>query len=322
MGTPTFPELVPAPLFYDIPRHSKLLRDMLSDIVSGDHHLLLIGNQGVGKNKLADRALQLLNEEREYMQLHRDSTIQSLTLSPSLREGRVVWEDSPLVRAVMFGRTLVVDEVDKAPLEVVTVLKSLLEDKEMLLADGRRLLDPARAAAEAQAGGGAAASVVAIHPNFRLWALANRPGFPFLGNNFFRESGDVFSSHVIDNPDLVSERALVCAYAPAMPLPLVHSLTAAFSELRQLNDSGLLAYPYSTREIVAVAKHLQEFPDDGAVRTLENVLAFDSFDARLRSMLADVFQRHGIPLLAEVDATPTPPEVRLSVVHNFRSGCE
>jgi hypothetical protein len=64
--------------------------------------------------------------------------------------------------------------------QVVTVLKSLLEDKEMLLADGRRLLDASRAAVEAGTG------VIPIHPNFRLWALANRPGFPFLGNQFFR----------------------------------------------------------------------------------------------------------------------------------------
>lgn len=62
---------------------------------------------------------------------------------------------------------------------------------------------------------------------------------------------------MIDNPDLASERALVLAYAPSMPEPLIHSLTAAFAELRKLNDEGLLAYPYSTREIVAVAKHLQ-----------------------------------------------------------------
>ena len=52
------------------------------------------------------------------MQLHRDSTVQSLTISPTLRDGVVVWEDSPLVRAVRLGRTLVVDEADKAPLEV------------------------------------------------------------------------------------------------------------------------------------------------------------------------------------------------------------
>ena len=61
--------------------------------------LLLIGNQGVGKNKLADRLLQLLRCEREYIQLHRDTTVQALTSSPTLRGGVIVLEDSPLVRA-------------------------------------------------------------------------------------------------------------------------------------------------------------------------------------------------------------------------------
>lgn len=74
------------------------------------------------------------------MQLHRDSTIGQLTLSPSLKDGKIVWKDSPLVRAVTEGRALVIDEADKAPLEVVAVLKSLVEDGELLLADGRRIL--------------------------------------------------------------------------------------------------------------------------------------------------------------------------------------
>lgn len=43
---------------------------MLQDFVLGEH-LLLVGNQGVGKNKLVDRFLQLLNRPREYIQLHR-----------------------------------------------------------------------------------------------------------------------------------------------------------------------------------------------------------------------------------------------------------
>jgi MoxR-like ATPase len=34
-------------------------------------HLLLIGNQGVGKNKITDRFLQLINRPRKYIQLHR-----------------------------------------------------------------------------------------------------------------------------------------------------------------------------------------------------------------------------------------------------------
>ena len=32
-----------------------------------------------------------------------------------------------------------------------------------------------------------------MHPKFQMMVLANRPGFPFLGNDFFREIGDVFA---------------------------------------------------------------------------------------------------------------------------------
>jgi len=43
---------------------------MLKDFLLGEH-LLLVGNQGVGKNKIVDRFLFLLNRPREYLQLHR-----------------------------------------------------------------------------------------------------------------------------------------------------------------------------------------------------------------------------------------------------------
>ena len=56
-----------------------------------------------------------------------------------MEDGKIVWNDSPLVRAVTHGRALVIDEADKAPLEVVAVLKSLVEDGQLLLADGRRI---------------------------------------------------------------------------------------------------------------------------------------------------------------------------------------
>jgi MoxR-like ATPase len=119
--------LIPSIKFFPVQAHLILLREMLFDWQNGEH-LLLIGTQGVGKNVLADKMLQMLRVEREYVQLHRDTTVQSLTLQPSLSGGVIVWEDSPLVRAVKYGRCLVVDEIDKAPVEVVLILKSLLED--------------------------------------------------------------------------------------------------------------------------------------------------------------------------------------------------
>jgi len=163
-----------------------------------------------GKNKIVDRICELGNFEREYIQLHRDSTISQLTLSPSLEDGKIVWKDSPLVRAVTEGRALVIDEADKAPLEVVAVLKSLIEDGQLLLADGRRIL---RHGADKDKGTTDSvdsrfkkitwprmllthnlcesfSGEIAIHKNFTVWVLANRPGRLFHGNDFFRETGD------------------------------------------------------------------------------------------------------------------------------------
>lgn len=131
--------LIPNIVFHENPAHTEILREMLKDFQLGDH-LLLIGNQGVGKNKLADYFLQLLRLPREYIQLHRDSTVQSLTTTPAIREGVLIFEDSPLVKAVQHGTILVVDEADKAPTYVTAVLKSLVEDGQMVLGDGRRIV--------------------------------------------------------------------------------------------------------------------------------------------------------------------------------------
>lgn len=137
--------------------------------------------------------------------------------------------DSPLVRSIVHGRTLVIDEVDKAPLEVVMVLKGLLEDREMLLCDGRRVLghDAARNVPNA----------LPIHPAFRVIALANRPGFPFLGNNFFSRVGDCFASHVVQNVDAESEMTMLRAYAPSVPEFLLRALVDLFGELRAMVDA-------------------------------------------------------------------------------------
>jgi MoxR-like ATPase len=98
---PANPELVPdASPFVQVPEHSRRMRAVLADWAAGERHQLLIGNQGTGKNKIADRLLQLLGWEREYIQLHRDTSVASLTVNPTLKGGVVVWEDSPLVKAV------------------------------------------------------------------------------------------------------------------------------------------------------------------------------------------------------------------------------
>ena len=46
-------------------------------------------------------------------------------------------------------------------------------------------------------------------------------------------------------------------YGPAVPDEILRRLVLTFSELRDLADQGMINYPYSTREVVNMVKHLQ-----------------------------------------------------------------
>mmetsp|Transcript_68537 Transcript_68537/g.190634 ORF Transcript_68537/g.190634 Transcript_68537/m.190634 type:complete len:912 (+) Transcript_68537:1557-4292(+) len=183
----------------------------------------------------------------------------------------------------------------------------------MHLGDGRRILSAERLAKEPwrETEGG----IVKMHPDFRMWVLANRPGFPFLGNNFFRECGDVFTVHTVDNPDLVSEASLLANYAPTTSPLLLDKMAKAFARLRDLHQAGVVAYPYSIREAVAVVRHLEQFPEDGLVTALNNVLAFDSYSPDLRAIVAEVFQSVGVPLPKSDDAATPMPKIELGTVN-------
>ena len=61
---------------------------------------------------------------------------------------------------------LVIDEADKAPTSVTSILKYLLSDREMLLSDGRVLTK----------GEVRRKNEIKIHKDFRCIVLANRPG--------------------------------------------------------------------------------------------------------------------------------------------------
>ena len=101
----------------------------------------------------------------------------------------------------------------------------------------------------------------------------------------------------------------------------------AFSELRAMADEGSITYPYSTREVVNIVKHLQvkllscsfvklflsqRFPDDGLGTVVRNVFDFDGYSkevwistfmfvkmlnfdppCQVRDTLTEVLHKHG-----------------------------
>lgn len=288
--TPSHPLLVPNPRFEDNPGHTKILSDLLEAHSVGERALLIMGYQGVGKNRVVDSLLNRLQCEREYLQLHRDTTVQSLLSSPSVEGGLLIFKDSPLVRAAINGRILVVDEADKAPVEVVALLKGLIEDGELALPDGRVLRY------EEVTSDAPGEESITIHPDFRVWALANPSGYPFHGNNLAKEMADVFSCHTVPALDPDSQADILKSYGPNLPDETIQKIIRIWQDLSKAHERGILAYPFSIREAVSVVRHLEQYPDDGFESAIDNVLAFDRFDNALMKQLDSIFKQHGVQL--------------------------
>jgi von Willebrand factor A domain-containing protein 8 len=214
--------LIPEVTFYENSAQADILQQISIELALGQH-LLLIGNQGVGKNKVIDKFLQEANLPRQYIQLHRDVTVQSITAQQILKDGQLVLEDSRLVTAVREGQVLVIDEADKAPREVVCVLKGLI-DGEMILPDGRKILSGSASKWRKMNSSSptsvpelfTSSEIIPMHPDFRLIILANRPNWPFQGNDFYAECGELFSCHAVINPDRDSQVEILAQYGPSL----------------------------------------------------------------------------------------------------------
>ncbi|GAA5962669.1 hypothetical protein JCM21900_006763 [Sporobolomyces salmonicolor] len=271
--------------YLDNSQQTQLMRDIATDLELLDENVLLLGNQGVGKNKIIDRLLQLMRRPREYIQLHRDSTTQSLMFQTTLEGGVIRYVESPLLRAIKLGRVIVIDEVDKAPPPVVASLASLAGRGEMTLSDGRKIRPSASQP-------GASPDDIVVHPRFRLVLLANRPGHPFLGNPFLRVLGDNFSCYAVRNPDVDSELMVLSQLAPELDEQLIRSLVQAFQDLRKEFEKGTLTYPMSLRELLALVRHLQRFPSDSLDQALRNIFDFDVHSPDTLDALYTVLQKY------------------------------
>ncbi|CDO72121.1 hypothetical protein BN946_scf184962.g64 [Trametes cinnabarina] len=269
--------------FYDNSLQTGLMRDLAIDCEILGEHLVLLGNQGVGKNKVVDRLCQLLGRPREYIQLHRDTTVNQLMFQTVLENGVIKYTDSPLLRAIKLGRIIIIDEADKAAEHVVAIFRSLAGHGQLSLSDGRRVRETKEREDD-----------VVVHPNFRLILLANRPGYPFLGNHFLQVLGDNFCCHAVTNPDMASERKLLSQLAPKLSEDLILRLVAAFHDLRKAYEAGTVTYPYSLRELLNLVRHMQAYPGDPLEVALRNVFDFDVYKPDTIAKLADILDHHGL----------------------------
>lgn len=106
--------------------------------------VLVSGSGGTGKTA-AIRELARLSGNSDLVELHLDDQIDSKTLLGSYVcteiPGEFTWQPGALTTAILSGRWVVIEDIDRAPFEVLAALMPLLETREMILPGrGERLV--------------------------------------------------------------------------------------------------------------------------------------------------------------------------------------
>lgn len=150
------------------------LKWMLQKFALGQDMFLLSG-PGPTARRLAMHFCEVVGLESELVRITRDTTESDLKVRREISGGTATWSDQAPVRAAINGRILILDGIEKAERNVLPTLNNLLENREMALEDGRFLVSAARFDELANQRGGEAdiraASLVRVHPNFRVIAL-------------------------------------------------------------------------------------------------------------------------------------------------------
>ena len=81
-------------------------------------------------------------------------------------------------------------------------------------------------------------NAIRAHPDFRMIVLANRPGFPFLGNDFFGSLGKSFFSQTED-----LSLQLFCRLLSGSPFTCVPSLWRWWRTAQQVSNFKIIEVP-------------------------------------------------------------------------------
>lgn len=131
---------------------------LLARAVSGKYPILLQGPTSAGKTSMVTYLAQLVGRKCVRINNHQHTDIQEYIGSyVSGPDGRLVFQEGALVRAVREGHWIILDELNLAPSEVLEALNRLLDDN-------REIFIP-----ETQ-------ETVKAHPAFQLFATQNPPG--------------------------------------------------------------------------------------------------------------------------------------------------
>ncbi|EXJ95383.1 hypothetical protein A1O1_00504 [Capronia coronata CBS 617.96] len=153
----------------------------LGSCLSDRRPVLLCGSAGSSKTALVHEAARLLNQHSSMVTLHINEQTDAkslLGLYTSSSDGKsFTWKAGVLTKAIQQGRWVLIEDIDRAPAEVMGVLRPILEDGELFLPNRKERIQPKdgfRIIATLKTSGRSPANVASRHSwllSPRLWSL-------------------------------------------------------------------------------------------------------------------------------------------------------
>ncbi|KAF4690861.1 von Willebrand factor A domain-containing protein 8 [Perkinsus olseni] len=202
--------------------------------------MFLIGDPGSMRRRLAYHFCLVEGLQPELLTITRDTVEADLRQRREFgKNGQTIYVDSAVVRAAIMGRVLILDGIEKAERNVLPTINNLLENREMVLDDGRCLVSPTKYDKLAKSLGEvevAARNLVRVSPRFIVVALG-LPVPPCVGHPLDPPLRRLLTSHHKVNcfQKAASLQDFVNAIAHSPEIPLLP--TDAVTNLQEIYTS-------------------------------------------------------------------------------------
>lgn len=139
----------------------------------------IIGPKGCGKSATVFRLANLLNYDVESVVLYQDITSRDLVQQrTTLANGDTVWNNSPLIQAALDGKLAILEGIDQVHPSTLSVIHSLVHDRDIQLYDGKRLVRHDRYEEIKKRNNMtdedmSSSQILKVHPSFRIVAIAD-----------------------------------------------------------------------------------------------------------------------------------------------------
>lgn len=246
--------------------------------------VLVSGPGGSGKTAVI-RELARLSGNSDLVELHLDDQIDSKTLLGSYVctevPGEFTWQPGALTTAILSGRWVVIEDIDRAPFEVLAALMPLLETREMVLPGrGERLV---------------------AHPNFQIFGTtSHRHSMP----KGFQES--IWTAIDLRPMEASETQQVVQTRFNRIPTPVVQKIMTTFNVVccKEVVEDALVANmahvwkearrnygrDFCLRDLLKWGKRICAFCYSGS-RTQDGSSDYITEDERLRILMEafDIF---------------------------------